>query len=81
MNRKTQNLRYWLSKVAVSSHNTGTLNLFDARSLKRKFLNISQHQGINWRASEASEVSETLSAVYEFELVRYIYICMEVRMP
>ena len=36
---------------------------------------------INWRASEASE---TLSGVYKFELVRYvyiyIYICMEVRM-
>ena len=35
----------------------------------------------NWRASEASE---TLSGVYKFELVRYvyiyIYICMEVRM-
>ena len=34
-----------------------------------------------WRASEASE---TLSGVYKFELVRYvyiyIYICMEVRM-
>ena len=33
-----------------------------------------------WRASEASE---TLSGVYKFELVRYIYICiyicMEVR--
>ena len=27
--------------------------------------------GINWRASEASE---TLSGVYKFELVRYIYI-------
>ena len=36
---------------------------------------------LNWRASEASE---TLSGVYKFELVRYvyiyIYICMEVRM-
>ena len=35
----------------------------------------------SWRASEASE---TLSGVYKFELVRYvyiyIYICMEVRM-
>ena len=32
-----------------------------------------------WQASEASE---TLSGVYKFELVRYvyIYICMEVRM-
>ena len=31
-----------------------------------------------WRASEASE---TLSGVYKFELVQYvyIYICMEVR--
>ena len=28
---------------------------------------------INWRASEASE---TLSEVYKFELVRYIYIYM-----
>ena len=27
--------------------------------------------GINWRASEASE---TLSGVYKFELVRYVYI-------
>ena len=27
--------------------------------------------GINWRASE---VSETLSGVYKFELVRYVYI-------
>ena len=26
-----------------------------------------------WRASEASE---TLSGVYKFELVRYIYMCM-----
>ena len=40
--------------------------------------------GIYWRASE---VSETLSGVYKFELVRYMYICicmyicMEVRMP
>ena len=36
----------------------------------------------NWRASEASE---TLSGVYKFELVCYIYIsiyiCMDVRMP
>ena len=33
----------------------------------------------SWRASEASE---TLSGVYKFDLVRYvyIYICMEVRM-
>ena len=32
----------------------------------------------NWRASE---MSETLSGVYKFELVRYmcVYICMEVR--
>ena len=29
--------------------------------------------GCNWRASEASE---TLSGVYKFELVRYIYIYM-----
>ena len=29
----------------------------------------------NWRASE------TLSGVYKFELVRYIRICMEVRVP
>ena len=34
----------------------------------------------NWRASEASE---TLSGVYKFELMRYvyIYICMEVCVP
>ena len=34
----------------------------------------------NWRASEASE---TLSGVYKFELVQYMYvgICMEVRVP
>ena len=34
----------------------------------------------NWRVSE---VSDTLSGVYKFELVRYvyIYICMEVCMP
>ena len=34
----------------------------------------------NWRASE---VSETLSGVYKFELIRYvyIYICMEIRVP
>ena len=28
----------------------------------------------NWRASEASE---TLSGVYKFELVRYVYICID----
>ena len=35
--------------------------------------------GFYWRASESSE---TLSGVYKFELVRYIYIriCMEVCM-
>ena len=31
-----------------------------------------------WRASEASE---TLSGLYKFKLVRYIYICMEVYKP
>ena len=43
-----------------------------------RILDISLGQGY-WRASEASE---TLSGVYKFELVRYvyIYICMEVRM-
>ena len=27
-----------------------------------------------WRASEASEASETLSGVYKFELIWYVYI-------
>ena len=28
----------------------------------------------NWRVSEASEASETLSGVYKFELMRYVYV-------
>ena len=32
---------------------------------------VSVNYDINWRASETSE---TLSGVYKFELVRYIYI-------
>ena len=38
---------------------------FDNRML------IVKQSGFNWRASEASE---TLSGVYKFELVRYIYV-------
>ena len=32
---------------------------------------LTEHISSNWRASEASE---TLSGVYKFELVRYVYI-------
>ena len=42
------------------------------------YTNFTTFASIFWRASEASE---TLSGVYKFELMRYVYICMEVRVP
>ena len=49
---------------------------YPERSSTTENLELNLHGDSNWRASEASE---TLSGVYKFELVRYIYICMEVR--
>ena len=49
-----------------------------ASTVHQMFVNFGKGYCSNWRASEASE---TLSGVYKFELVRYIYICMEVRVP
>ena len=45
--------------------------------INQPFIQLLRRACFNWRVSDASE---TLSGVYKFELVRYIYICVEVHM-
>ena len=56
-----------------TSSNLYTTDSVSLASLARQLISTEQLRGgvRNWRASEASE---TLSGVYKFELVRYIYI-------